>query len=159
MNRPRDTQRLRVYRAEWATLPGGVNLFGTNRAAQSWVDDLVGQPWFTARWPGLAGLVVRTGRGANGSSGFGLITLGPRARNPATALHEVAHEIVSRSPGGGSIYADHGPEWAGVFLFLVGRVMDAALADRLRAAFDAGRVRTAPPGCLTEPLTPRRGQP
>lgn len=141
MSRPRDSQRLKVYRAETAAFPRHTNVFGTNAATQAWVDDLIAQRWFHARWPGLKGLVVAPGRGATASSWIGRITVGPLARNPAIVLHEVAHEITSRAPDEFSRVAAHGPEFAAMFLFLVRRVMGPEDADRLRAAFVAGRVK------------------
>ena len=140
-----------MYRAERDALFTVGNVFGSNAATQAWVDDLVGQRWFINRWPGLTGLVVGPGRGASATSWGGRITVGPRARNPAVVLHEVAHEITSRSPGGWSRYASHGPEWASVYLFLVGRVMGTDAGDRLRAAFVAGRVQHLSTVCLTAP--------
>lgn len=45
------------------------------------------------------------------------ISLNPIHRNVATVLHEVAHAIQSYILG--DVHEDHGPEWLGIFMWLL----------------------------------------
>ena len=53
-----------------------------------------------------------------------------------TGIHELAHELAPRE-------VKHGPEFVGIYLFLVDLVLGKAEGNRLRAAFKANRVRSS----------------
>lgn len=133
----RDARKSRVYAAESVLPDVWTNVFGSNEDAQKWVDNLLATRWWRSRWR-VSQITVGVGRNLNGKSyGWSAITLSPAARNPAVALHEIAHQV---SPEGSDI-ASHGPEFCATFLFLVGHVMGADHSRALEQAFIEQGVR------------------
>lgn len=138
----RDSQRIKVYRAEEA-LPGRWrNQFGTNEQAQEFVDSITNDRWFKARWKlPYSRVSVAVGRGHNGFSYGGRITLSPSGRNPIVALHELTHEVLGAAAHG---WQPHGAEFCGTFLFLVGHYIGKEQADRLRDDYVKHAVKHRP---------------
>jgi len=131
-----------VYRAEQALPQHNENVFGTIEQTQKWLDNVLAQRWFRARWNLRGGVEVRSGRGGAASSRGGYIFVGRQARNPGTVLHELAHEIIRRDTKGGLAgNASHGPEFAAVLLYLIRQVMGPEAAEKLQMHFRIQRVR------------------
>lgn len=140
MTRARDNQRQRLYDAEQAARLRCPEHSGhqtiANADLQSYVDKVLAHRAVQARW-GQRSIQVSLSHGGGRSWG-GVITLGTWARNPWAILHEIAHELVAvryRS------VAAHGPEFAGVFLWLVQTFLGKHQADLLREEFRTHRVR------------------
>lgn len=129
---PRDTQRQRVYDAEHALFGWGQTI--PNGDLQQAVNDILDKRPIRSRW-GTKSVEVRLGRGGGLSSQYGLIWLGVQGRNPWVICHELAHELTP------SKYAAHGPEFAGVMLFLIGTVMGDKHRKDLLAAYRANKVK------------------
>lgn len=128
----RDTQQSKVYRAEESVVQWE-NQFGSNAATQQYVDRIIGDRWFRARWK-LSRITVRGGRGHRGAAYGGFITISPAGRNPMVVLHEIAHEVLG-GPYMRDEIAPHGPEFCATFLLLVEHYVDAATAESLREAY------------------------
>jgi len=140
----RDNQRSRHYAAEnflyekksqYATKYKWLNL---NRGSsiqdcQSYVDLVADEFWFRRRF-GKRQIWVRPGRNGGKAFSSGRITLGTWARNEAVVLHEMAHCLAPSN-------VKHGPEFAGIFLFLVQNVFGKEVADELRVSYKANKVR------------------
>lgn len=151
MTSPRDSQRQRLYSAEdrlhrnvskaaQRFLVKGKKVEGTGNvhieACQSYIDHVTTAAWFQSRW-GRRHLTARHkvyGR-ATASHYGNHISLPPWSRNEGVILHEIAHHLVS------NLYADHGPEFAGVLLTLVRYQMGADAAKDLRESYKKHRVR------------------
>ena len=132
--RPRDSQRARLYRAEFEVEPG--KRLPTVEKLQAYLDALVAADWFAARWPDRS-FEVRPGFGHRRATADvnGVLQMPKWARSEMVLLHEVAHCLTPWT------YASHGPEYAGVLLSLVRRSMGPATAQALEDAFDRHRVR------------------
>lgn len=155
MTRPRDSQRARVYRAEdevvftktsslaMRTLP--LTEYGSTRfgkgdryypsigACQHYYNVLFELPWFKTRWSAPR---LRVGAGTGGGTAYtnGVINLDSYNRHDKTLLHELAHILTPDDAG-------HGKEWAGVYLFLIERVIDKATADLMRQSFKSYKAK------------------
>jgi putative metallohydrolase (TIGR04338 family) len=158
--RERDNQRKRLYDAQAAALPDFyTNVFGSVEQTQQWIDQVLAARWFRSRWQLAQVPVLRGGKGAR--SHHSSISLGTWARNPGVALHELAHQIITRCTPGGRGMPSHGPQFAAVYLFLVAQVMGEDIARKLRASFVEHRVRHRAAGAVPEPryLVPAQRQP
>ena len=133
--RPRDTQRARLYRAEFELDPG--RRLPTVEKLQAYVDALVAVDWFANRWPDRA-FEVRPGFGHRKATADvnGVLQMPKWARSEMVLLHEVAHCLTPWT------FAAHGPEYAGVLLTLLRRGMGPSPAQALEDAFDRQRVRS-----------------
>lgn len=148
--RPRDTQRARLYRAEFEIDPG--RRLPTVEKLQAYVDALTRADWFTARWPDRA-FEVRPGFGHRKATADvnGVLQMPKWARSEMVLLHEVAHCLTPWT------FAAHGPEYAGVLLSLVRRSMGPSPAQALEDAFDRQRVRCSGAAlAVLPPAGPRR---
>jgi len=138
--RDRDNQRTRLYKAESVIRKSQSDKYakyldGSIPSCQEYVDAILKTAWFSRRWM-VKHVNVKSGKGARG--GIGGISLGKWARCEAVILHELAHNLVPRS----SPYAAaHGPEFAGVFHYLVQQVMGKEEALKLKASFKENKVR------------------
>lgn len=135
MTRPRDSQRVRLYRAEGLVDAG--RRLPTVERMQAWVDGLAATEWFVARW-GERSFEVRPGFGhrrATADHATGVLQMPKWARSELVLLHEIAHCLTPMT------FASHGPEYAGVLLALTRRGMGPGTAQRLEDAFAAERVR------------------
>ncbi len=134
MDRPRDSQRARLYRAENEVDAG--RPLPTVATMQAYVDGVAAAGWFTQRW-GDRSFDVRPGYGHKRATATreGVLQMPRWARREMTILHEVAHCLTPET------YAAHGCEYAGVLLALVRRAMGLGPAQALEAAFGRHRVR------------------
>lgn len=135
--RPRDAQRLRVYRAHW-TLDDYLRAeqMGSVEEVQEFVDSIVGSRWWRSHVGRRSPIRVGDGRGRRSAGSVGGEIRVPRSsRTVPTILHELAHEWV-RDPD----TAIHGPEYAGAFLGLVEEFIGPDAARRLRRAYRDHRV-------------------
>ena len=128
---PRDTQRSRVYKAE--------HTIGTwkqeipNNQLQAFVNAALDKRAIRSRW-GARKVTVELGR--NGGIGWrDRISLGVKARNPHIICHELAHSLTPNE------FADHGPEYCGVCLFIANVVIGPEFAKKLRASFKENKVK------------------
>jgi len=141
--RPRDSQRSKLYRAE-RTVGEGQH-FPSVAHCQARVDQILASAWWQTRFPALDQVQVRDGRGRRHAGAFhnrGAISLPRWSRRERVILHELAHLATPAS------FAAHGPEYAAVYLELVGHFMGAAAARDLAEAFRTHRVRSGTPGLL-----------
>lgn len=129
---PRDSQRQRVYNAEHGLFDWGQTI--PNDDLQQTVNDILDKRPIRSRW-GSRSVSVRLGRGGGLSWNYNVISLGVGARNTWTICHELAHQLTPNR------YAAHGPEFAGVMLFLVGTVMGEQDRKALLAAYRANKVK------------------
>jgi len=137
----RDNQRQRVYDAERAA---GLNPLAQtipNADLQGWVDDVLDRRIIRSRW-GARKVRVELTRGRGGAYAYGSHTIRVTrlARNEAVLLHEIAHTLTD------SQFAPHGPEYAGVLLFLVKNVLGAEAHGSLFAQMRAHKVRRSNAG-------------
>jgi len=130
--RPRDSQRSKVYAAENSVFQFGQTI--ANSDLQRRAEEILDRRPIRARW-GQRTVYVELGRSRGYAQGS-RITLGVDCRNDWVLTHEIAHTLTPRQ------YAAHGPEYVGVFLFVVETVMGKDKATELRAAFKARRVRS-----------------
>jgi putative metallohydrolase (TIGR04338 family) len=134
VDRPRDSQRARLYRAENEVDAG--RALPTVPTMQAYVDEVAAAGWFTDRW-GVRTFDVRPGYGHKRATanGEGVLQMPRWARRELTVLHEVAHCLTPET------FAPHGSEYAGVFLAIVRRAMGFGPAQALEDSFDRNRVR------------------
>lgn len=128
----RDNQKQRVYNAEKSVYKFGQTI-PTNEL-QAYANKVLDKRAIRSRW-GIRNVRVELGRSSGASYG-GRITLGVASRNEWVMLHELAHELAPRE-------VKHGPEFVGIYIFLVDLVLGKAEGNRLRAAFKANRVRSS----------------
>lgn len=131
---PRDMQRVRFYRVCWA-MPNGTVRTIPNNELQGYVDKVLGMRAVQSRW-GRWDIEVTLKRGGRAlAHGSGRISLPLFSRNPTMILHEVAHCLTPTR------YAPHGPEYVGVWLFLLKTVEGKDMYDKARALLKQHRVR------------------
>lgn len=129
---PRDNQRSRLYAAERQAFQWGQTVPDT--LLQATVNDILDRKPVRSRF-GPRRITVERGKGGGRAYGGGRITLGVSARTEWIICHEVAHCL---TPGS---YASHGPEYAGIYLFLISAVLGPKEAARLRDAFRQHKVK------------------
>jgi putative metallohydrolase (TIGR04338 family) len=138
--KPRDSQRARLYRAEHRTALRLVepNL-GSVDEVQGLVDRVVGSDWWRSAAPHRPMVAVADGRGRrSGGSVGGEIRLPRMYRNRLIVLHELAHEWIMCP-----VRAPHGPDFAAGFLMLAGEFHGGRTRDLLAASFEAERVEVS----------------
>jgi len=138
--RDRDNQRTRLYKAESVIRKSQSDKYakyldGSIPSCQEYVNALLKTAWLSRRWM-VKYVQVKSGKGARG--GINGMSLGKWARCEAVILHELAHNLVPRSCPTASA---HGPEFAGVFHYLVQQVMGKEEALKLKASFKENKVR------------------
>lgn len=131
---PRDTQRKRLTDAEDAAARAtGGHVYAqsiANADLQAWVDAALARRAICTRWPGMRITVgLKRGGSAYGYRDKRRISLPAWARNEWVILHEIAHVL---TPGR---YTAHGPEFAGVYLFLVRTVLGPEAGAALLAQY------------------------
>lgn len=142
---PRDSQRLRLYRAQ-DTVPSGQAL-PEIEACQLYVDRVTSSEWWRLRYPHVTRVKVhwRRGRTAVASPLTNTISLPRSLRTERTNLHELAHLVTPPD------VASHGPEYARTYLDIVAQFMGPDFAQELFQAFRAHRVRVAQPSSQEAP--------
>ena len=141
----RDNQRSRVYEAERTahTRTRGGDIWTQdfpNDRLQARVDEILAMRAIQSRW-GRRIVRVELGRGGGRAYGSTHISLGVNARNDWVIVHELAHSLVERRDDINREVAPHGPEFAGVLLFLTKTVMGKEAHDNLLAEFKRLKVR------------------
>lgn len=141
----RDSQRSRLYKAqeflydesksEWAIKFNHLDLNSKTSIyfCQRYVNLILSQKFITKRF-GERKIWVKSGRGGGKAYGSSFISLGLWARNESIVLHEIAHCLAPRN-------VKHGPEFAGIYLFLVKNVFGNEAAAKLRQSYKAHGVR------------------
>jgi len=143
MNRERDTQRSKLYKAE--SVVHGRDLVGV-ADMQRYVDELVKRAWFKRRWPDVTDIQVRDGRGrrrAGASPANRYITMPKWARYEEVVLHEVAHIVTDVQYGMRPAF--HGWQFASNLIELVRYSMGKPEADMMKGSFRSSGVRFAKP--------------
>lgn len=138
--RVRDTQRQRCYDAESAIQTGADPKLRNLADMQAFIDKVTEARWFQSRW-GRISVEVRAGQRHTRAVSYGRVLHIPLwAREEEILLHELAHTLTSHRVGS-HIVSWHGPEFAGVLLFLVKNVMGLDAWEKLRKSFKEHRVR------------------
>ena len=159
MQRTRDKQRIKAYRAEWAMKRKGQvgRHFATAMHVEAYVRRLAQSKWFMAKF-GRHYFRLEPAHSTSSSAHPGhvsrqhIIRINSEMRNELTVLHEMAHcvrPIVGEWPR--EVGAWHGPEFAATFLILVQHQMGAASAKALRAEFTASRAKYKRPRAPMSP--------
>lgn len=131
----RDTQRQKLYDAEHFAPEG--RHFKSVGEMQTYVDNLIGQRWFQARW-GRPRITVTPGyrrrRGGATTTWVGYdIKMPVWTRFERYLLHEVAHCLCMDML--------HGPQYAATLLALVKHQMGDEAAAKLKEGYRAKRVK------------------
>lgn len=137
----RDTQRLKLYRAERMTrafLAEPMDWYDT----RAYVGRVTASKFWQEEFG--HGVVVCDGRARTSAAAIGghTITLPRWSRVPIIILHELAHIAIYRKQRYG--VASHGREFAAMYLRLVRRFLGVETHDQLKAAFTANKVRFKP---------------
>jgi len=134
----RDTQKQRLYDAEaWASYRHSGYHFRQvydNTELQGVVDTWMRRGFIRSRW-GQRKIYVSLGRSGAHAKGGNVIVLGAQTRNPWIMLHEIAHCLIDNE------HSWHGPEFAGVYLFLVHNIIGDGASKVLREGYRKHRVR------------------
>lgn len=133
-DRPRDTQKSRLYRAQQA-MPEYDDPPMPWPDVEAYVTSITRSTWFRARWPHATIRPVQKRGGSAYGYSTGRITLPLFARNRLIICHEIAHTL---TPG-----AWHGPEFCGLYLALVEHFVSRDARGRLRANMREQRVRVS----------------
>lgn len=160
----RDTQQLRVYRAEKMAQHLLLGNYWTQSMTEIAVLDLIeaalNHPGVDARWkpPSVTVSFPEKGTTAWSERGTGRINLPPGTRNPLIVLHEVAHLL----PPAKTENSQHGPGFVAIYRYLVRVVLGDDTARVLEAAFSALRVKAddamIPPARIPSGSSWRRGE-
>lgn len=152
-DRPRDSQREKVYTAERIVFGGGRQPeFQTVAECQAFIDRLTGQATVRnhfprlgrrvgANWHGHVVLVERPNQGQRRAIAYPAewrMTVPVWARSRWVLCHELAH-LVGPQDG-----AWHGWEFCDAYLWLVGRAIGADAKAELAAGFKSTRARWRP---------------
>jgi putative metallohydrolase (TIGR04338 family) len=145
MPRPRDTQRKRVYTAEHV-LERFKKPLPTVADVERFVAKVHDAHTVKTNYTNGVALMthVKDGRGCRSArSRGGVIVIPLWARNDWVVLHELAHELTSRSIAyrGMGLRAAHGWQFCSTYLDLVLWFMGREAHDALKASFKAHRVR------------------
>lgn len=153
--RPRDSQRSKVYKAEWmlrrAGAPGAERIESVHEI-QVYLDKLTASAWWKRNFPHVkfrrrrygepdSVILVKDGRGRSSAGGCSYtqeISMPTWSRTKAVILHEVAHVV---SPRG----AWHDWRFCANFLKLVQHCLGKAEADALKLSFKVHKVRYKAP--------------
>lgn len=132
MARRRDPQRKKLYAAEDATFPRGVE-FSSVRAAQTRANELTNLPvWRALGLPRF--VLISPSKREDGASWTDIeanrIHLSKQSMNEAVILHELTHIAMAELED--DSLDDHGPE----YVHLLRRLVEDMHGDEIRAAFD-----------------------
>ncbi len=139
--RPRDSQRSRVYAAEKAAFSEWAARL-TLEQCEAYVAKVWARVWdadFPTSNRGSQPPTVKDGRGTRRALSYGGTIGLPRwARKEWVILHELAHELTARK------FAGHGPEYVACYLQLVEIFLGFEQREKLGAEFLKRRVKTRP---------------
>lgn len=133
MDRPRDYQRSRLYKAE-DSLPERKQLLrrGSLKACQEFVDSITATRFWRTHMPHMPYVSVTPGVcHAIATLEHATIAMPPSLRSELIILHELAHLMSFHD----AQISYHGPEFAWVYSDLVRRFMGGDVSRRLHAAF------------------------
>jgi len=136
-NRPRDSQRSRLYRAE-NELDRGQH-FPTIHALRAHVDYITGHEWWRYYFPKITAVAVKDGRGrrraaAHVSLDAPAIMMPRWSRSELVTLHELAHIVTPATAPA------HGPRFARLYLCLVDAYMGRKAGQDLLRAYAKHRI-------------------
>lgn len=159
----RDTQQLKVYRAEKMAQHLLLGDYWTQKMTEIAVLELIeaaiNHPSVVARWGDHPVTVSFPDKGASAwaERATGRIHLPPDTRNPLTVLHEVAHLLAPSKTE-----SDHGAGFVAIYRYLVRLILGDDTARVLDAAFVSLRVKAddnlIPPAKVPAGSTWRRGE-
>lgn len=148
-NRPRDSQRRKVYNSEQAhsLWTWDAHQYESIQEVQEWVTKICNTRWFKNRFPNYAviadsmfhkeGIKVLDGRGRRRPCGStrGFIKLPKWSRSDLVILHEISHVVTRRKNRHLPLTAFHGREFCANYLALVRRFLGKDAGDELKASF------------------------
>lgn len=143
--RARDSQKSKVYAAEWALLDrdrAGRERLDTVPEIQAWVDKITASAWWRKRYPRVKKITVKNGAGQRRALAFPYrqeISLPKWSRSKGIIIHEITHLVVPVS------VASHGWEFCSEYLAIVKHFLGQGDHDALKAAFDKRKVRYRKP--------------
>lgn len=147
--RQRDTQRKKVYRAEWLAFNKIIAAFGSHSfnstyEMQNFANAVCADKKVQERYPRARGLVIRcemipneksfAGRTLTTAYSTRIILAGNSGNNRMVMLHELAHAIV------GSFHR-HGPAFVECYMFLIKRYYNQQAVDIITEFLALNRVR------------------
>lgn len=137
MKQPRDSQRGRVYQAEWSIAELNRPAFTTKAEIQAYVHQVLDSRFVVARWGRRSVKLEWTrGRSSTAYRGISMIRFGSvKHLTRLCVLHEIAHILAPA-------FARHTAAWVAVYLQLVKQFLGADAHRRLKAAFLERRVKT-----------------
>jgi hypothetical protein len=139
----RDTQQLRVYRAEKMAHHLLLGEYWTQSMTELQVlelmEQVLGHPGVLARWGEHTATVTFPTRGTTAWSErpTGRIHLPPGTRNPLTVVHEIAHLLAPERAE-----ADHGPGFIAIYRYLILQTLGEEAYRIIDAAFTALGVKS-----------------
>lgn len=145
MNRARDSQRSKVYAAEWHFCFSHSRKLTEMTDLQARVTQITASKWWRSRIKGWSRVKVKDGRGRRSACAWSWdfsIAIPRSSRTEGVLLHELAHLLTDHRHG--RRIAAHGREFCMEYLALVRRFMGKHAHDELRAAFKAGGVKYRP---------------
>ncbi len=141
MTKERDSQKGKLYKAEKILLPISQRL-ETVPEMEKYLKKVLDRAPIQRRYSRWLGrkIVVKDGRGCRHAYGnYNWIKMPRWARSQHIVLHEVAHALTLRKHG--DAVADHGWQYAAIYLDLVKFGMGAEAHDALKASFKQHKVR------------------
>jgi putative metallohydrolase (TIGR04338 family) len=156
VDQARDNQKSRLYKAENVLNEFSERLETVPEMAD-YLTKVMNRAPIQARYGAYLEMrtEVRDGRGCRRALGSRHWIKMPKwARTQFIVLHEYAHALTIRKFG--SLVADHGREYASVYLDLVRFGLGKEAHDALVASFKANRVRYRLPGGKAKPVISRR---
>lgn len=142
MTKARDSQRIKVYRAEWEIKKTSPLGWGKSDNVRKFVTKVLTSAYVTRRYGKLPIPKIEPkhhGR-ATYSGYWQRIELPRWAMTKETVLHEVAHHIVHWKYG--SRCAGHGPEFVKVFLELLSHFISKEHAKQIQSLYAQQGVKT-----------------
>lgn len=155
--RARDSQRRKVYTAEQKAFEGQPIDLPEIADIERYIAHVCSLGRVKESFPKLVARPVMVGDGRRRRSACGNsagISMPRHSRKRWVVLHELAHTIIHRIPGGWTM-AGHGWEYCEAYLTLVRHVMGVDAHDRLKAEFKAHRVRYKAPR-QRKPVSPEQ---
>lgn len=128
---PLDPQREAVYASELAVFPRKKDVVLSLEELNLRLDEIQDAPWFERAFPYLPrAIILKDGRGEPWArGGQGIIHLIKASRVLDVLVHEIGHNVLP------SDIEWHGSAYAGMLLFLIGKVYDEKTKGRLRYQF------------------------
>lgn len=145
-NRPRDSQRSKVYTAERKLWDDPGEVYRTILEVETFLSRVRQSKWFVDRFGGMT-FCIKNGQGCSMAKGWSegttvYMRLPAFARKQLIVLHELSHGLVMfECRKAGTTAAGHGPEFCQMYLELVKEFMGESPWTLLRQAFIAHKVK------------------